>query len=137
MLTSGVAVTFSVVVPLTPLEVAVIVAVPAAAAVATLPDIVATVVFDDVQVAVADTSCVVPSLSFAVAVNAWVCPTAIHGLAGVTVMLVMNGGTTLTLAVPDTPFFDAVIVAVPSATALSTPLVPTVATAVLLLVHVT
>jgi hypothetical protein len=79
------AMTVRVVEPITPLVAAVIVVMPAATAVARpVDEIVAVPVVLDVQVAVDDTSIVMPLLSDAVATNCCVEPTAIDMLVGVT-----------------------------------------------------
>jgi hypothetical protein len=81
------ALTVSVVVPVFPPPVAVIVVVPAARPVATpAPDIVAVEVLDDCQVNVVDAR-VLPCAFFAVATNVCVAPTVMVGLDGVTVTL--------------------------------------------------
>jgi hypothetical protein len=79
------AVTVSAAVPLMPLKAAVTVDVPAATPVAS-PDtlMVAVAVEELVQLAVVLTSPEVPSLYVAIAVNCWVAPTAMLGVAGVT-----------------------------------------------------
>jgi hypothetical protein len=66
-------------------EVAVTLGLPIATAVAS-PEllIVATVVLDELQVAEAVKSCLLPSLNVPVAVNCWVVPVVIDGFPGVT-----------------------------------------------------
>ena len=87
--TSAAVLTVSKVVPLTPLNVAVIVDEPAATAVASpsLPAallIVAMLFADDDQLACAVRSCVGPAVYVPVAMNCCVVPTGIVGLVGVT-----------------------------------------------------
>jgi hypothetical protein len=78
-----------------------------------------------------------PSASLVVAVSVTVCPAVT--LAGDGEMLTVATGTseTVRFAVPECPSLTAVIVDAPGATAVTTPVVDTVATAVLLEVHVT
>ena len=79
------AVTVTVVLPLTAPETALMVAVPALTAVASpLELIVATAVFDEDHVAVLVRSWVVLSLTAPVAVNCWVLPTWTDGFVGLT-----------------------------------------------------
>jgi hypothetical protein len=78
-------VTIMLVEPLSPPELAVMVAVPLATAVAKpLAEMVAIAALDDVHFAVSVTSCVLPLPRVAVAVNCWVLPGATVGLPGVT-----------------------------------------------------
>ena len=79
--------TVRVVVPLTAPEVAVIVVLPTAMAIAAPETLmVATAVLDDSQFAVAVRFFVVPSLYIPVAVNCWVVPKPMDGLEGVAVI---------------------------------------------------
>jgi hypothetical protein len=123
-------VTVNVAEPLIVPEVAVIVADPAAALLASPPLFtVATEFAEEVQVAVLVRFCVVPLLYVPVAVNCCVWPAATEAVAGVTAIEVNAGGVTVKvvepLMVPDL----AVIVAVPEATPVANPvLLLTVAT---------
>jgi hypothetical protein len=141
---AGVTVTFAV--PLTPLgtALAVIVVVPRATPVASPAEvIVATDVDDEVQVTPGDTStCFVPSLKTAVAVNGCEAPSGSFFVAGVTASDVGVALLTVMVAVLLTGAFDdvlleAVMVAVPGATATTSPALETVATVGLLVVHFT
>src|SRR5207245_8414575 len=81
-----------------------------------------------------------PLASFGAAVSCTVAPTCTLAVAGLTVPEATGGGAsavTVTVAVPLCPSLVAVIVAGPAATPLTSPLPLTVATAVLLLAHVT
>ena len=100
--------------------------------------IVATFVSDDDQVAVEVTLPVVPSLYVAVAVNCWVAPSAMLGLAGVTAMddNVAEVVETVSVAVPLTPVTVAVMVVDPAATPVARPAALIVATFVFALTHV-
>jgi hypothetical protein len=79
----------------------------------------------------------VPLMSAVVAVSVPVCPTMIELAGGATVTVATGGGVTVTTDVPDFPSLVAVIVVVPAATPVTTPLADTVAAAVLLDVHTT
>ena len=93
VIANGMACTVNVVLPVTPDSAAEMVAVPAETAVArALPLIVATVVFDELQVAWFVTFCVLPSEYVPVAVNCCVPPATIVGFAGVTAIEVSVGG---------------------------------------------
>ena len=133
------ATTVTVAVPVCPSLVAVIVVLPAVVPAVTTPvlDTVATAVLLDVQVTVRPVS-VVPFASFVVAVNCTVAvwPAVSVAVDGETVTVATGGGLTVIAAVPVLPSLVAVIVAVPWATAVTTPVTLTVATAVLLDVHV-
>src|SRR5438552_1118780 len=76
------ALTVSVAMPVAPMKLAVMVAVPAFTPVATLPMTVATVVALDIQVADSVTSWWVPSLSVASAVNVTLVPAGVVAVAG-------------------------------------------------------
>jgi hypothetical protein len=107
------AVTVNVVVPVTPLTVAVIVVVPCFKAVANPPAaIVANVVFDEAQAAVEVRIAVDPSLYVPSAENCSVRPAATDDVSGATAIDTSVGTTAVTVseAVPDTPFIVAVIV---------------------------
>ena len=117
--------------------VAVIVAVPGETAVATpLPDTVATAVLLDAQVTARSVT-TTPLASFTTAVNDVVCPTVAEAVAGCTTTLPTGTGVTATVDVPVFPSAVALIVAEPGARAVTTPVVETLATAVLLEVQVT
>ena len=119
-------------------EVAVMVAVPAATAVARpLLLTVATDVLDEVQVTCVVISWVVPSEYVPEAVNCWVVPTGMLGLAGVTAMEDRVAEVTVRVVLPEILPEVAVMVAVPAATAVARPLLLTVATDVLDEVQVT
>jgi len=111
------------------LDLAEIVASPPATPLATPEALtVATPVFDEVH----DTDGVatmLPSASYAVAVNVCVDPEATDAVDGVTSRRFMGVGTTVTSARPDFPLLVAVITAFPTATAVARPDVETAATA--------
>ena len=133
---TGAAVTVTADVPLFPSLVAVIVVEPTATPVTTpVADTDATAAVLEVHVTTRPVR-MVPVASFVVAVNCFVAPTATLAVAGATVT-VATGADTTTAAVPLLPSDVAVMVAVPGATAVTTPLVETVAMAALLDVHVT
>jgi hypothetical protein len=128
---STAAVTARVADPLTAPEVAVMVAVPVATPAANPPlFIVATELEDEVQVTLLVKFCVVLLLYVPVAVNCCVLPAATVAEAGVTEILVRTAGVTVKadepLIVPEV----AVIVVVPVATLVASPLLLTVATEV-------
>jgi len=79
----------------------------------------------------------VPLASAVVAVSVPVCPTMIELVGGATLTVATGAGVTVTLDVPDFVSLVAVIVVVPGATPVTTPVADTVAAAVLLDVHVT
>jgi len=138
---TGLFVTVTVALPLCPSLVAVIVADPAAFAVTSpLALTVATTVLLLAHVTTRPASGA-PLESRGVAVNCPVCATVRPRLAGVTSTLATGVATgwlvTLTAALPLRPSLVAVIVADPAAFAVTSPLPSTVATAVLLLAHVT
>jgi len=64
---------------------------------------VATVVFDDDQVAAVVTFCVVPSENVAVAVNCRSVPLASDGAAGVSAIEVSVAGVTVSVVLPEWP----------------------------------
>jgi hypothetical protein len=134
------ATTVNVALPLTPLNVAEIVAPPAELPVARPAALTVTaVVFEDAQVADAVTLPVVPSLYVAVAVNCWVAPVVMLAVAGATAMevTVTTGAVTVSADVADNPLAAALIVVVPAATPVAKPVALTVAAAVFDEVHVT
>ena len=108
------------------------VAVPGEAAVARpLLSTVATAVLDDLQVTCVVIPLVVPSEYVPEAVNCWVFPAGVVGLAGVMDMEDRVAGVTARVVFPETLPEVAVIVAFPPVTAVASPLLLTVATAVL------
>jgi len=128
--TSAAAVTVRLALPLTPESVAVIVADPAALVVA-IPDadIVAAAVFDELQLAAPVRSFVEPSLYCPVAVNCCVSPLAMEGAAGVTAIDTNDAVVTVKVAVPTSDPEVAVMLLVPCATAVATPVCRMVACA--------
>ena len=114
-------------------EVAVIVVFPAATPVATFPDMVATPVFDEVQVAEVVRSTVPPPEMLPCAVNVCIWLEEMLGLEGMTVIDCRLATVTVTVVDPLTVPASAVIVAVPVATAVTLPEVETVAVEVSLL----
>ena len=126
---TGASATVTGVVVLCPSLVVVIVVLPAPTAVTTpVEDTVATVGTLDVQVTVRPVN-TLPLPSFVTAVSAAVPPTSRLALVGVTVMDATGTFETVTVAVPLFPSLVAVMVAVPTATAVTTPVFDTVATA--------
>ncbi len=100
-------------------EVAVIVAVPAAADTASPLEpavllIDATPVLDEFQVTVDVRSCVVLSENVPVAMNCWDVPLATFGFPGVTAMDASVAGVTVTVVCPVTFFHVALMVALPT-----------------------
>jgi hypothetical protein len=136
-LVTGTAVTVTAALPLLSSLVAVIVALPTDTAVTTPLELtVATAGLLDDQ----DTTrfmTIVPFASLTVDVRVVVVPTTTLFVAGATVTLPTGTGVTLTVAVPDLDSLVAMMVAVPGATAVTTPLADTAATAGLLDVQVT
>jgi hypothetical protein len=114
----------------------VIVAVPAATPVTTPPATVATAVLFDVQVTTRFVT-IVPFRSFTVTVSVVVDPARMFAVAGETVTLPTGAGVTVTIVDPGTPSLIAVIVALPGATAVTTPVAETVAATGLFDDHVT
>jgi len=130
-------VTVAPVLPVTPLNVAEIVVVPPPCPEARPPDeIVATRLFDELQVALDVTFAVVLLLYVAVAVNCCVDPLAKLGSEGVTAMLVSVAATTVNVALPACPLSVAEIVVLPGESAVARPAELTVAAVVLVEVHV-
>jgi hypothetical protein len=123
----------------TPPELAVIVVVPVATAVA-IPDesMVAVAVLEEVQVTLVERFCVVWSLNVPVAVNLFVVCGAIRALGGVMAMETSTACVTVSVAAGEmiAPWV-AVIVVVPMAKPVATPEVFIVAVAVFEEVHVT
>ena len=119
-------------------EVAVMVAVPAETHVARpLLLIVATDVFDEVQVTCMLTSWLVPSEYLPVAINCWVVPAGMLGAAGVTVMEDRVAEVTVRVVLPEILPEVAVMVAVPAERHVARPLLLIVATNVFDEVQVT
>src|SRR3954470_17190881 len=118
-------VTVSVALPLTPPTVAVMVDVPVPTAPAVAPLIVATAVLPDDQVACDVTSVTAPSDELADAVNGWVSPFGTLGVAGLTAMLVITAGVTVTVVLERKAPVLAEIVAEPTAFAVTKPWVST------------
>ena len=119
------------VVPLIPAEEAVMVELPTATAVASpvAMSIVAAAVVAEVHVAEPST-CVLPSLKWPVAVNCTVPPAPTLGFAGVTVMVCSVGAVTVSRVLPLTEPEVAVMVELPGATAVASPVPLIVAVAV-------
>src|SRR5438876_10018872 len=134
---TGTMVTVTVAVPFFPSLVAVSVAVPAATPVTRpLADTVATAGALLAQVTTRPISAE-PFASFGVAVSCTVCPTRTLAVAGVTATEATGTFVTVIAAVPFWPSLLAVIVAVPGVPAVTSPFPLTVATAALLVAHVT
>jgi hypothetical protein len=103
MLTSVAAVMVSVAVPATPPKLAVMVLEPTPIPVARpLDEIEAVPVLEEVQATIEVKSWVVLSVNVPVAVNCWVVPFGMLGVAGVTWMLVSVAAVTVNFAVPET-----------------------------------
>ena len=122
-------VTVSVAVPVMPPNAAEIIAVPAATPAASPPDeTVATPAADVSHVLTVVTSQEEPSVCNAVAVNAFVPPAATDAVAGVKVMeTIVPPVTTARVAVPVIPSNMAVMVVVPSATPVASPVLASIA----------
>src|SRR5438132_2114839 len=134
---TGTSATVTAAVPAFPSLVAVIVAVPAATPFTSpLLLTVAILVLLLAHVTVRPVSAV-PAESFGVAVSCAVCPTVRLAVAGATATEATGTGVTVTAALPALPSLVAVIVAVPTAPLVTSPLLLTVATPGLLLTHVT
>jgi hypothetical protein len=123
----------------TPFSAAVICEVPTPAPVARPAEvIVATDVVPDTHVACVVRSCVLVSVYVPVAVNCFVVPFAIDGLAGVTAIDTKVAAVTVRVSPAlVTPFSDAVISDVPNPTPLARPVALIVATLVVPDIHVT
>ena len=120
-------VTVNVAMPLTPSSVAVIVEKPTASVEARpVTEMVAMVVFDDVQATESVMSCVEPSVYVPVASNCWVRPLAMLGLAGVSVMRSSTAAVTVSVVVPVRLPSVAVIDEVPCARVAAKPCEPDV-----------
>ena len=120
------AVTFTVDVPVAPPAAAVIVALPAFFAVTTpLEDTVATALFEVDHAASSSTT--LPAASVSLAESWLVAPLASEINAGVTATLFTAPAETMTVALPVAPFADAEIVVLPMCSAVTTPLLETVA----------
>src|SRR6266480_1998617 len=127
-------------VPLWPSLVAVIVAVPPSATSVTSPvwDTVATVGALELHATVRpDSVSVLPAASLSVTANCTVPLAGTIVVAGLTTTDATGTSVTVAAALPAFPSLVAVIVAVPAAMPLTSPLLLTVATAALLLAHVT
>jgi len=123
--------TVTVVLPEIVPEVAVMVVTPVVRAVARpLLLTVAIVVSEELQVTCVVISWVVPSAYVPVAVNCWVAPPGMFGLAGVTAREDSVEEVTVRIVFPETVPTVAVIVAVPAARAVAKPVLLTVATVV-------
>ncbi len=129
--TSVATVTVSVVEPVTLPEVAWMVALPVPAAVASPAVLLlATVALSEVQVTELVRFCVLVSLNVPVAVNCWVVPLGIEGLAGVTAMDTSVAAVTVSVVEPVTLPCIAEMVVVPGFRADARPAEPIVAAAV-------
>ena len=132
------AVTVSTVEPTIDPDVALIVLVPTATAVANPPALmVAVVVVPEAHVTEAVRFCVLLSLYVPVAVNCCVRPLATEGLAGVTAMDFRVAAVTVSTVDPTIDPDVALMVLVPTATAVAIPAEPMVAVAVVPDAHVT
>jgi hypothetical protein len=132
--TNAAALTVSVVDPCTDPALAVMVAEPVATLLASpwLPAlllIVAAEVVSELHCTVPVTSCVLPSVKLPVAVNCFVVPNGISGIAGVTAIETSAAGLTLSVVVPETVPAVALTPVLPTATLLATPCPLTVAMA--------
>ena len=117
-------------VPLIAPDVAVTVVVPGATVAATPPPlIVATVLDDEIHVAVEVRFCVLPSVNVPVAVNCCVLPTKSDAVAGVTAIDTTAGAATVRVVEPLKPPELAEMVVVPWAKLVARPPALTVATA--------
>jgi hypothetical protein len=124
--------------PVTPLKVAVMLLVPTLAAVANPPDVmVATLVVTDAHVTWLVRFAVLASLYVPVAVNCCVSPFAMDGFASVTEIDCKVAGVTVSNAEPTTDPEVALMVLVPTATAVAEPLDVMVATLAVTDAHVT
>src|SRR6266581_3152028 len=124
-------------VPLCPSLVALIVAAPTATPITSpLADTVAAAVFELAHATTRPAS-TFPAASLVIALSCVVPPTKTFAAAGLTTTEATGTLDTVTAAVPLCPSLVAVIVAAPTATPATRPLAETVATAPLLVVHVT
>jgi hypothetical protein len=140
--TRAAALTVSVVDPLIEPEVAVIFAVPwptllATPCVPVASLIVAVVGVSELHCTLAVMFCVLPSVKVPVAVNAWVVPSGIVGIAGVTAIETNTAGVTVSVVEPVIEPRLAVTVVLPTATAAATPCPFTVAIAPSAVLHAT
>ena len=124
--TKAAAVTVSVVVPLIVPDVAVIAAAPVATLVARpcVPRsllMLAVAGVSEVQPTVWVRSCVLPSVKVPVAVNCWVTPSGMTGMAGVSAIDTNTAGVTSKVAEPVTPSEVALTPLLPTAVLLTTP----------------
>jgi hypothetical protein len=129
METSTACPTFSVAVPLTKPDVAVMTAVPTPSPLATPPPAMLATVEDEVQVTELVRSCALPSLYVPVAVNCWLVPLAIDALPGLTDIDTNTGDVTANVAEPVIVPEVAVIIVLPGLTLVAYPAAPIVATA--------
>jgi hypothetical protein len=127
METSTACPTFSVAVPLTKPDVAVMTAVPTPSPLATPPPAMLATVEDEVQVTELVRSCALPSLYVPVAVNCWLVPLAIDALPGLTDIDTNTGDVTAKLVEPVIVPEVAVIIVLPGLTLVASPLLLTVA----------
>jgi hypothetical protein len=127
METSTACPTFSVAVPLTKPDVAVMTAVPTPSPLATPPPAMLATVEDEVQVTELVRSCALPSLYVPVAVNCWLVPLAIDALPGLTDIDTNTGDVTANVAEPVIVPEVAVIIVLPGLTLVASPLLLTVA----------
>jgi hypothetical protein len=127
METSTACPTFSVAVPLTKPDVAVMTAVPTPSPLATPPPAMLATVEDEVQVTELVRSCALPSLYVPVAVNCWLVPLAIDALPGLTDIDTNTGDVTAKLVEPVIVPEVAVIIVLPGLTLVASPPLLTVA----------
>src|SRR6266540_610736 len=134
---TGAAATVTAALPLCPSLVAVIVAEPAVRPVTSPLEL--TVAIEPLLLCqlTARPESALPLASFGVAVSCTVCPTRMLAVAGLTATDATGTGVTVTAALPLCPSLVAVIVADPATFPVTSPLVLTVATAVLLLAQLT
>src|SRR5438874_2590973 len=117
--------TVRIAVPFTPFMVALMVAVPAAALVASpFALIVATLTLEEVHAACPVMPMTEPSLNVPAALNCCEAPTLMLALAGVTAIEFSVALVTVTVAVPTCPLNTAEIVALPGATPVARPILP-------------
>src|SRR5579862_3854318 len=136
--TSVAGVTVRTVVPVLPLSVALMLLVPVATPVASPPlVIVATESVAEAHVTWLVILTALLSLNVPVAVNCWVAPLVIEGLAGVTAIDTSVVGVTVNTVEPVTPFSTALMLLVPVATPVARPLLVIVATESVAEAHVT
>src|SRR5437588_622316 len=134
---TGTRFTITAALPVLPSLVAVIVTAPPTTPVTSPPaDTVATVGALDAHVTERPVS-TLPAASLVVAASCTRVPTSTVAVTGVIATAATGTGATVTAAVPLWPSLVAVIVAAPTATPVTRPLVETVATALLLVVQVT